>query len=863
MRMLQSSCLAPYLLRPHAHSTVLDMCAAPGLKTIQLAGIAQSGKVYAVERDEGRFQSLKEMIANSGADNVVTLHNDVTKLSLEKYSDVEYILLDPTCSGSGMRDRQPRSSLHSSSDKERLYKLQGFQLTLIRFAFTKFPAAKRVVYSTCSLNVEENEEVVQAALNSKHHEFQLVNVSKKLPGWKSFGSEDFEFGTECIYSRPETDLTNGFFVAVFERKKHYSRDDTRSVPENNQDYIEDMNKKVCENGSSKYKNDDTKVKYNTENDLDRENKSVRGNKNYFNYENNKSEQDTLKKRMHNSNENTDQNSGHKRFKQDVVDKNVNMPETEHSSILNMERKVYKYGSPKNKFDSTNVKCTIGSTEGGETSNISRTKSKKSNESYESGGYEQNIFKKRKESSSENNENSSHKRFKDDGHKNIKKSSSQEQFDKEDNNKMDFSVPQNRLASKVLTVSQKKRLRQRKLKISKKLVNKTKLTADDNLKTKKSKNGLIEISGKKNHEKDDSQSTCSAKIKLFSKAKLRYARMKKLKEKVNKKMNKPDATEIDSINNKTKLRKKNKNKKQIDSQDSVDGLSKSHDEDNTSKIKTHSKIKTNISEQLVDNEQATDISNSKLIKSKKSKKELPGNEALSEVSKIPNEENISKKKKHKKKYSEELAENEEKLSAVDEEAVSEISKIPNEENRSKKKKHKKKHSEEFGENEDELPAVDEALSEISNIQNEENISKKRKHKKQHSEEFAENEDELPADEALSEISNIQNEENISKKRKHKKQHSEEFAENEDELPADEVLSEVSNIQNEENRSKKKKHKKKHSEEFAENEDKLPAIDEALSEVSNIQNEENRSKKKKHKKKHSEEFAENEDSVKEKT
>ncbi|XP_046679285.1 26S rRNA (cytosine-C(5))-methyltransferase NOP2B [Homalodisca vitripennis] len=295
----------------HLYTLLYSHCTANATSEYTLCLFCR--KVYAVERDEGRFQSLKEMIANSGADNVVTLHSDVTKLSLEKYSDVEYILLDPTCSGSGMRDRQPRSSLHSSSDKERLYKLQGFQLTLIRFAFTKFPAAKRVVYSTCSLNVEENEEVVQAALNSKHHEFQLVNVSKKLPGWKSFGSEDFEFGTECIYSRPETDLTNGFFVAVFERKKHYSRDDTRSVPENNQDYIEDMNKKVCENGSSKYKNDDTKVKYNTENDLDRENKSVRGNKNYFNYENNKSEQDTLKKRMHNSNENTDQNSGHKRF----------------------------------------------------------------------------------------------------------------------------------------------------------------------------------------------------------------------------------------------------------------------------------------------------------------------------------------------------------------------------------------------------------------------------------------------------------------------------------------------------------------------------------------------------------------------
>lgn len=84
------------------------------------------------------------------------------------------------------------------------------------------------MYSTCSVNVEENEEVVLLALNSKFHNFDLVSIGKKLPGWTNYGSNHFKFGSKCVYSLPESDFTNGFFVAVFERKTSYSKDETES-----------------------------------------------------------------------------------------------------------------------------------------------------------------------------------------------------------------------------------------------------------------------------------------------------------------------------------------------------------------------------------------------------------------------------------------------------------------------------------------------------------------------------------------------------------------------------------------------------------------------------------------------------------
>lgn len=100
----------------------------------------------------------------------------------------------------------------------RLEKLAGFQIKILKHALNNFRQAKRVVYSTCSVYKEENEEVVKEVLASCRN-YKLVSAQKLLNGpWQNFGSEEYgNIGKYCLYARPNNDLTNGFFVAVFER----------------------------------------------------------------------------------------------------------------------------------------------------------------------------------------------------------------------------------------------------------------------------------------------------------------------------------------------------------------------------------------------------------------------------------------------------------------------------------------------------------------------------------------------------------------------------------------------------------------------------------------------------------------------
>ena len=215
--LLQGTSLVAELLRPPIGSTVLDMCAAPGMKTIHTCNILQNqGTIYSVEQSPERYRILCKMTETAGCKIVRPIRADALTITPEECPGVEYILVDPSCTGSGIQNRM--SLEPEEKDPDRIQKLGGLQIKMLSYAMATFPDVKRIAYSTCSLYEEENEQVVQKCLLF-NPDFKLLSGKKSLRNkWRSVGSSNYKkIGKNCIYTRPEEDFTDGIFIAIFEK----------------------------------------------------------------------------------------------------------------------------------------------------------------------------------------------------------------------------------------------------------------------------------------------------------------------------------------------------------------------------------------------------------------------------------------------------------------------------------------------------------------------------------------------------------------------------------------------------------------------------------------------------------------------
>ncbi|KAL7057388.1 hypothetical protein AAHC03_019356 [Spirometra sp. Aus1] len=258
MVLLSSPCL-----RKAHRVTVLDACAAPGNKaTLLIAGLSsgQSSKVIALDRDPKRFQHLCSNLRScaeqgghslsvNGAsvlEGVASEKNQLCEidarcvdfLSLDPqdpaFADLTAILLDPSCSSSGLHSRRPELAQEGPPPKERITRLSNLQSKLLRHALS-FPSVQLVVYSTCSVYEEENEAVVREQAANFSEEFRLLKIWQDQPTpeltsdstqapviprapWKTRGLGDDM--SCCVRANPEKDLTVGFFVACFKRRTH-------------------------------------------------------------------------------------------------------------------------------------------------------------------------------------------------------------------------------------------------------------------------------------------------------------------------------------------------------------------------------------------------------------------------------------------------------------------------------------------------------------------------------------------------------------------------------------------------------------------------------------------------------------------
>jgi 16S rRNA (cytosine967-C5)-methyltransferase len=199
--------------------TVLDLCAAPGGKTLLLARAAgEHGRVVAADLHANRVRAMKERFERAGIRNVETFVLDGAKpLPFER--TFERILVDVPCSGTGTLARHPEIRWKIRSDD--LSDLHARQSALLGNALRHLAPGGRLVYSTCSLEPEENELVVREMLAEAGSEFQIVDSRDALAGslQESVAVENVVDGSGFFRTFPGEHGTDGFFGAAIERRR--------------------------------------------------------------------------------------------------------------------------------------------------------------------------------------------------------------------------------------------------------------------------------------------------------------------------------------------------------------------------------------------------------------------------------------------------------------------------------------------------------------------------------------------------------------------------------------------------------------------------------------------------------------------
>jgi len=167
------------LLDPRPGESVLDACAAPGGKTAMMAGMMEGkGELVAMDVHDDRLDTLADTIKRTGWDFVKILKGDAAKGFPEKSKQFDAILLDVPCLNTGVMRRRVDARWRFTRD--RIEMIKKTQRQILNAMSKHVKPGGRMVYSTCSLEVEENEEMVNSWVRAQK-EFRLVKAKRLFP----------------------------------------------------------------------------------------------------------------------------------------------------------------------------------------------------------------------------------------------------------------------------------------------------------------------------------------------------------------------------------------------------------------------------------------------------------------------------------------------------------------------------------------------------------------------------------------------------------------------------------------------------------------------------------------------------------
>lgn len=207
----ESAMLVAHVVAPKAGEYVLDMCSAPGGKSMHMAAKMENrGEIIACDIHPHKLELIEKNAKRLGISIIKPTLQDGMVLNENWIGKFDKVLLDAPCSGLGIMKRKPDIRLHKTKDD--LKEIVEIQKALFKNAVQYLKPNGKLVYSTCTISYEENEQMIKEAVSE--YGLELENIVDTIP--KLIQSSVKEQG--MIQILPNMAGTDGFFIASLKRR---------------------------------------------------------------------------------------------------------------------------------------------------------------------------------------------------------------------------------------------------------------------------------------------------------------------------------------------------------------------------------------------------------------------------------------------------------------------------------------------------------------------------------------------------------------------------------------------------------------------------------------------------------------------
>lgn len=195
----ESSMKIAYIVAPESGDLVLDLCAAPGGKTTHMAQLCPTAHITSCDVSEQKLHLIEENVKRLNLENVSLILNDATQENESFLNHFDKVLVDAPCSGLGIIRRKPDIKYHKTY--EDILALSEIQINILSQASKYVKTEGFLVYSTCTVDPIENDEVIKQFLRT-HQEFEIVPIDDN----------------NALQLYPNVDETDGFYCCKMKKK---------------------------------------------------------------------------------------------------------------------------------------------------------------------------------------------------------------------------------------------------------------------------------------------------------------------------------------------------------------------------------------------------------------------------------------------------------------------------------------------------------------------------------------------------------------------------------------------------------------------------------------------------------------------